>query len=68
MGAGVQRILSRSWGRGSLTIASATKNSGRNRIQWADSESVPRVLSVAKRRYGAAFKDWLVKQCLHPGA
>ena len=42
-------------------------NSGRRQIEWDGGKSVERVLSNGKRRYTAAFKAWIVEQCLRPG-
>jgi transposase len=42
-------------------------NSGRRQIEWDGGKSVERVLSNGKRRYTAAFKAWIVEQCLQPG-
>lgn len=42
-------------------------NSGRRQIEWDGGKAVERVLSNGKRRYTAAFKAWVVEQCLRPG-
>jgi transposase-like protein len=42
-------------------------NSGRKQIEWTGGKAVERVLSNGKRRYAAAFKVWIVQQCLLPG-
>jgi len=42
-------------------------NSGRRQIEWDGGKSVERVLSNGKRRFTAAFKAWIVEQCLLPG-
>lgn len=42
-------------------------NSGRRQIEWDGGKSVERFLSNGKRRYTAAFKAWIVEQCLQPG-
>jgi len=42
-------------------------NSGRRQIEWDGGKSVERVLSNGKRRFTAAFKAWIVEQCLRPG-
>ena len=42
-------------------------NSGRRPIEWDGGKAVERVLSNGKRRYTAAFKVWIVEQCLLPG-